>query len=63
MNGGARLQWKKLTAFVTVNNLLNEEYETFGTFARNAKLANMPVERFLTPAPPLHVVGGLSYRF
>lgn len=63
MNGGARLHWKALTAFVTINNLLNEEYETFGTFARNAKLPDMPVERFLTPALPIHVIGGLGYRF
>jgi iron complex outermembrane recepter protein len=63
LNGGARLRWKSLTAFLTINNLLNEEYETFGTFALNAKVPGTPVERFLTPAPPVNVVGGLSYRF
>jgi len=55
VNGGVRAQWKKLEAFVTVNNLLNNAYETFGTFAPNAKAEGAPVERFLTPA-------GIYYR-
>lgn len=63
LNGGVRLHWRALTGFVTVENLLNETYETFGTFARNAELAGAPVERFLTPAPPIHVTAGLRYRF
>ena len=63
LNGGIRLNWKTLSAFVTINNLLNDEHETFGTFARNAKLPDTPIERFLTPAPPLHVVAGVNYRF
>lgn len=63
LNGGIRLNWKSLSGFVTIHNLLNNEYETFGTFARNAKVADAPVERFLTPAPPLHVIAGLGYRF
>lgn len=63
LSGGARLRWQALTAFVAIQNVLNEEYETFGTFARNAKLPGAPVERFLTPAAPIHVTGGLSYRF
>ena len=54
---------KKLEAFVTVNNLLNNAYETFGTFAPNAKVAGAPVERFLTPAAPINVLTGASYRF
>jgi len=48
---------------VTVNNLLNNAYETFGTFAPNAKVAGAPVERFLTPAAPINVLTGASYRF
>jgi hypothetical protein len=48
---------------VTVNNALNEEYETFGTFAPNAKRPGTPIEPFVTPAMPIHVDVGLGYRF
>jgi len=63
VHAGLRAQWKKLTAFVTIHNLLDDEHEVFGTFARNAKVPDAPVERFLTPGAPLNVVGGLAYRF
>lgn len=63
VNAGLRARWKGFTGFVTINNVLNEEYETFGTFAPNAKAAGTPIEPFLTPAAPINVVGGLSYRF
>jgi iron complex outermembrane recepter protein len=63
VNGGIRAQWKRVAGFVTVNNLLDERYETYGTFAHNAKLPDAPMERFLTPALPIHVIAGLSYRF
>jgi hypothetical protein len=43
--------------------LFNNEYETFGTFAPNARVEGDPIERFLTPARPIHVTAGLSYRF
>jgi hypothetical protein len=46
-----------------LNNLLNNEYETFGTFAPNGKVEGTLVERFLTPAPPINVLAGASYRF
>ena len=63
VNAGFRASWKGLTAFVTINNLLNNGYETFGTFAPNGKVEGTPVERFLTPAPPINVLAGASYRF
>jgi len=63
VNAGLRASWKGLTAFVTINNLLNNEYETFGTFAPNGKVQGTPVERFLTPAPPINVLAGAGYRF
>jgi len=63
LNTGARVQWRALTAFVTINNVVNGAYETFGTYAVNGKLPGAPVERFLTPALPIRFVGGLSYRF
>jgi iron complex outermembrane receptor protein len=63
VSAGARLQVKAFSAFVTINNALNEQYETFGTFGPNAKRAGTPIEPFLTPALPLHVDVGLAYRF
>ncbi len=63
VNGGASVRWKSLTASIAIENLLDERYETFGTFAPNAKRPGVPVERFLTPAPPIHVIAGLGYRF
>jgi outer membrane receptor protein involved in Fe transport len=62
-NGGIRTRWQQLTGFVQINNLLNNTYETFGTFAPNPRRPGDPIERFLTPAPPIHVLAGISYRF
>ena len=63
LSAGARARWKNLTGFITIANLLDDEHETYGTFAPNARRAGAPVERFLTPAPPIHVDIGLAYRF
>src|SRR5262249_27742277 len=63
VNAGMRARWKDLTASLWVFNLLNDAHETFGTFAPNAKLPGDPVQRFTTPAPPISVQAGLSYRF
>ena len=46
-----------------INNVFNNVYETFGTFAVNGRQAGNPVERFLTPAPPISVLAGVQYRF
>jgi outer membrane receptor protein involved in Fe transport len=54
---------KRLEAFVRLNNVLNNRYETFGTFAVNGLAAGQPVERFLTPAPPINFLAGLRYAF
>lgn len=62
-NAGLRAEWKALTAFIWVKNVFNNDYETFGTFAPNARVEGDPIERFLTPARPIHVTAGLSYRF
>jgi hypothetical protein len=43
--------------------VLNNRYETFGTFAVNGLAAGQPVERFLTPAPPINFLAGLRYAF
>jgi len=63
MNAGIRARWRQLTGYVWIYNLLNNEYETFGTFAPNAKLPGDPVQPFMTPAPPISVLAGLTYRF
>lgn len=60
---GVTVKRRGVEAFVKVNNVLDNRYETFGTFAPNAREAGAPVERFLTPAPPIHLLAGLSYAF
>lgn len=63
LNAGLDLHWRRFVGFVKINNLTNNRYETFGTFAPNAKVAGEPIERFLNPAPPINVMVGVSYRF
>jgi iron complex outermembrane recepter protein len=63
LDAGVTVKWRGLDAFLKVNNLLDNRYETFGTFAPNAREAGAPVERFLTPAPPINVLAGLHYTF
>jgi len=62
VSAGARARWKGLTGFVTITNLLNDAHETYGTFAPNAR-AGGTIERFVTPASPIHFDAGLTYRF
>src|SRR5262249_24568432 len=62
-NAGLSAQWRGFEAFVTLNNLLNNKYETFGTFAPDARLPGTPVVPFVTPAPPINVLAGLRYSF
>ena len=63
LNAGLDLHWQRFTGFVKINNLTDNRYETFGTFAPNAKVAGDPIERFLSPAPPINVMVGVNYRF
>jgi outer membrane receptor protein involved in Fe transport len=63
LNAGIDARWDRFSGFLKVNNLLNNDYETFGTFAPNAKASGDPIEPFLTPAPPINVLVGASYRF
>ncbi len=63
VNAGIDVRWQRFAGFVKINNLLNNDYETFGTFAPNAKLPGNPIEPFLTPALPINVLVGASYRF
>jgi len=62
VSAGARARWKGLTGFLTITNLFNDAHETYGTFAPNAR-AGGTIERFLTPAAPIHFDAGLTYRF
>lgn len=63
LNAGLDLHWRRVSGFVKINNLTNNHYETFGTFAPNAKVAGDPIERFLNPGAPINVLAGASYRF
>jgi outer membrane receptor protein involved in Fe transport len=63
VDAGITIKQRGLEAFLKVNNVLDNRYETFGTFAANVREAGAPVERFLTPAPPIHVLAGVSYVF
>jgi iron complex outermembrane recepter protein len=63
LNASLTARVRALTAYIAVNNLLDIEYETFGTFAPNPRAEGSPVQRFLTPAPPINFQGGISYRF
>ena len=63
VGAGASVRWRKLEVFARVNTLLDERYETFGTFAVNGREPGTPVQRFLTPAPPINVLVGAQYSF
>jgi outer membrane receptor protein involved in Fe transport len=63
VNVGAAFRTGGLETFVRVTNALNAEYETFGTFAVNAAAAGAPVQRFVTPAPPIGALVGVQYAF
>jgi len=63
MNAALHARFKGLTAFFAVQNLLDSEYQTFGTFTPNSRADGAPVQRFLTPAAPITFHGGLSWRF
>ena len=44
-------------------NVLNTKYTTFGTFAENPTEPGSPVQRFLTPGQPRHVLASVSVKF
>jgi iron complex outermembrane receptor protein len=63
LNAGVRARVGPLTGFLWIDNLANARYETFGTFAPNGKLPGSPVQPFATPAAPIHVLAGVTYRY
>jgi iron complex outermembrane receptor protein len=63
---GVEARWRTWTASIRATNPFDTRYETFGTFAPNGKAAvqpgeSSPIERFLTPGLPLHVVAGVRW--
>ena len=48
---------------VMVPNVFDHEYVTFGTFAENPTVAGAPVQRFLTPGQPRHLLVSVSAEF
>jgi iron complex outermembrane receptor protein len=58
-----RVPGGRITAFVFLNNLTNNQYFTFGSVSSNTKTGTGGLERFVVPAPSIAAYGGLSYRF
>lgn len=63
LDAGMTIRHRGLEAYLKVNNVLDNRYETFGTFAPNSHEPGAPVERFLTPAPPISMLAGVRYAF
>ncbi len=67
LNGGAsyerRVPGGRLTVFLTLTNLLDNNYFTFGIYSPNVLTGDGAVEAFVTPAPSIAAFGGLCYRF
>lgn len=53
----------RLTGFLMVNNILDQQYFTSGIIATNTLTGGGAQERFVVPSPGLAFYGGLSYRF
>ncbi|MBI5855507.1 MAG: TonB-dependent receptor, partial [Nitrospirae bacterium] len=53
----------RLSGFLMLNNLLNENYATSGIIASNVMTGGGATERFIVPVPGLAAFGGLSYKF
>jgi iron complex outermembrane receptor protein len=47
---------------VMVPNVLDSKYTTFGTFAENPTVPGSPVQRFLTPGQPRHLLASVSVK-
>lgn len=48
---------------VMVPNVFDHRYVTFGTFAQNPTVPGSPIQRFLTPGQPRHLLASLSLDF
>jgi len=63
VNGALSARWRGFEGFANLYNVLDNKYETFGTYAPDGRLPGAPVVRFLTPALPINVLAGLRYSF
>ncbi|MEE8328735.1 MAG: hypothetical protein V3R54_02265, partial [Thermodesulfovibrionia bacterium] len=52
-----KYEWKSLTAFLDINNLLDKEYSEYGV------LGGFPVEKAFYPSPERNFLIGLSADF
>ncbi len=59
-NAAIRATYKGLTAFVHLNNVFDQKYETFSIVAAPTPF---PTQTFRVPALPFNVFAGVSYRF
>jgi iron complex outermembrane receptor protein len=56
-------EWRRFELRAMVRNVFDRRYASFGTFAANPLEPGSPVQRFLTPGLPRHVVVSLSADF
>ncbi len=59
LNTKVRYMWKKLTAFVDINNVLNEKYSEYGVLG----IFGFPVEEAFYPSPEINFLVGVSADF
>jgi outer membrane receptor protein involved in Fe transport len=57
------LAWRELELRCTLGNLFSRRYYSFGTFAENPTAPGTPVQRWLTPGPPRHLLVSVSADF
>jgi iron complex outermembrane receptor protein len=57
LNAKVKYNWKKYTAFLDINNILDEEYSEFGV------LSSPPVEPAFYPSPEINFLVGISAVF
>ena len=58
---GVEARWGAWTASLRATNLVGATYQTFGTFAPDARAPGQPIVPFLTPGAPLCVIAGLRW--
>lgn len=59
VNTKLQYKWKKVTAFLDINNLLDKEYDEYGVLA----IYSSPVERGYYPSPGINFMAGVTLDF
>jgi iron complex outermembrane receptor protein len=59
VNTKLQYKWKKLTAFLDINNLLDKEYDEYGVLA----IYSVPRERGYYPSPGINFMAGVTLDF